>query len=378
MKKILSLVWTYLKKSDTLLLVLCVISTVYGVILIKSSTNYLSSSRAVYVQLLGMFFGIFLYFLFSLIDVDILADNWKLLYAAGLIMLGLLYFAEAEGGNKAWLRFGGIGIQPSEIVKIIFIIIHGHLITHFTEERRLNHVLSIIAMGVIFMSYFGMIVFLSSDLGSALVYLFIFVVMLFAGGLKIHWFLIGLAGVAVAAPYIWNNVLSERHRNRIIAPYAPEIADPTGLDITWQVNQSKAAIASGRVFGSGLFKGAMTQSGSVPRQRTDFIFSAAGEELGIVGCLIIIALLVAIIVRCIQIGLRSQSRLGALVCVGIAAMLMFQTFENIGMCIGIAPVIGLTLPFFSSGGSSIVTSFAAMGIVSGIKMKPKPTMFLRY
>ncbi|MBQ7460494.1 MAG: FtsW/RodA/SpoVE family cell cycle protein [Oscillospiraceae bacterium] len=375
MKKFFSLFWNYLKKSDTLLLMLCVSATVYGIILIKTSTAYLSSSNAASVQILSLFIGIALYFLFSLIDVDILADNWKLLFAAGVGMLALLVFAQEEGGNRAWLRFMGIGIQPAEIVKIFFIVIMAKLIVSFSNERRLDHVLSIGAMLLILMIYFGMILFLSSDLGSGLVYLFIFIAMLFAGGLKIYWFLIAFSGFAIVSPYIWNNFLSDNQRNRIIAVFDPLSVDPTGLGITWQVNQSKAAIASGGILGQGLGNGQMTQAGAVPKQRTDFIFSAAGEELGFVGCLAIVILLVAIIIRCVYVGYKSHSKLGALISVGVAAMLTFQTFENIGMCLGVAPVIGLTLPFFSSGGSSIVTSFACMGIISGIKMKPKPVMF---
>lgn len=378
MKKFFSLLWGYLKKSDSLLLILCIAATVYGVVMISSATAYSGSQSAVRTQILAMLIGIVFYFIFSLVDVDILADNWVLLYIAGLGLLGLIFFAESEGGNKAWLRFWGIGIQPSEIVKPLFIIILARLITRFSERQRLDNILSLLALGAIFVSYFGLIIFLSSDLGSALVYLFIFAVMLFAGGLKIYWFLIALTGLVVAAPYLWNNFLRQDHRNRIIALFDPQSVDPTGLGITYQVNQSKAAIASGGMFGMGLGNGTMTQSGSIPRQRTDFIFSVTAEELGVVGCVVIILLLVAIIVRCVMVGIRSRSRLGALISVGVAAMLTFQTFENIGMCLGIAPVIGLTLPFFSSGGSSIVTSFAAMGIISGIKMKPKPTMFSRY
>ena len=375
MKKFFSLFWNYLKKSDTLLLGLCIAATVYGIVLIRTSTAYLSSSNAASVQILALFIGIALYFVFSLIDIDILADNWKLLFAAGIGMLGLLVFAQEEGGNRAWLRFMGIGIQP--IVKIFFIVIIAKLIVSFSNERRLDHILSLGAMTGILLIYFGMIIVLSSDLGSGLVYLFIFIAMLFAGGLKIYWFLIAFAGFAIVSPYIWNSFLSDNQKNRIIAVFDPKSVDPTGLGITWQVNQSKAAIASGGVFGQGLGQGSMTQSGSVPKQRTDFIFSAAGEELGFVGCLAIVVLLVAIIVRCVYVGYKSQSKLGALISVGVAAMLTFQTFENLGMCLGVAPVIGLTLPFFSSGGSSVVTSFACMGIISGIKMKPKPVMFSR-
>ena len=377
MKKFFSLLWNYLKKSDTLLLGLCIAATVYGIVLIRTSTAYLSSSNAASVQVLALFIGIALYFVFSLIDIDILADNWKLLFAAGIGLLALLVFAQEEGGNRAWLRFMGIGIQPAEIVKIFFIVIIAKLIVSFSNERRLDHILSLGAMTGILLIYFGMILVLSSDLGSGLVYLFIFIAMLFAGGLKIYWFLIALTGFAIVSPYIWNSFLSDNQKNRIIAVFDPKSVDPTGLGITWQVNQSKAAIASGGIFGQGLGQGQMTQSGSVPKQRTDFIFSAAGEELGFVGCLAIVILLVAIIIRCVYVGYQSQSKLGALISVGVAAMLTFQTFENLGMCLGVAPVIGLTLPFFSSGGSSVVTSFACMGIISGIKMKPKPVMFTR-
>ena len=255
MKKFFSLLWNYLKKSDTLLLGLCIAATVYGIVLIRTSTAYLSSSNAASVQVLALFIGIALYFVFSLIDIDILADNWKLLFAAGIGLLALLVFAQEEGGNRAWLRFMGIGIQPAEIVKIFFIVIIAKLIVSFSNERRLDHILSLGAMTGILLIYFGMILVLSSDLGSGLVYLFIFIAMLFAGGLKIYWFLIALTGFAIVSPYIWNSFLSDNQKNRIIAVFDPKSVDPTGLGITWQVNQSKAAIASGGIFGQGLGQG---------------------------------------------------------------------------------------------------------------------------
>jgi rod shape determining protein RodA len=119
----------------------------------------------------------------------------------------------------------------------------------------------------------------------------------------------------------------------------------------------------------------MTQAGSVPVQESDFIFSAAAEELGFVGGFAIVLLLMTIVIRCIVVGVRSNSTVGLLVCTGLAAMLLAQMFENIGMCIGLTPVIGLTLPFFSQGGTSLVTMFAAMGVVCGIKMRPKPSRY---
>ncbi|MGM9521636.1 MAG: FtsW/RodA/SpoVE family cell cycle protein [Oscillospiraceae bacterium] len=379
MKKLFSSLYGYLKKSDTLLLILCLVSSIYGVVLISSAVRYTGSNGSVYVQIGAIVLGVILYILFSVIDVDIIASKWKLLTVIGLaLLLSLHWLGSEEYGNRAWIRFGGIGIQPAELVKIIFIVSLAHVIIQFKDRGKLDHPLSVLLMGALFLAHFGLIVLISSDLGSALVYLFIFVIMLFAAGLKIYWFLGAAVAIAAVSPYIWNHLLTGTQKDRIIAPYFPDLVDSTGQGVTWQTNQSKMALASGRIFGTGLYKGTQTQSGSIPFQRTDFIFSVAGEELGIIGCSLIIILLTAIIIRCVYVGLRSQSRLGALVCFGIAAMITFQTFENIGMCIGVAPVIGLTLPFFSYGGSSIVTTFAAMGIVSGVKMKPKPTMFLRW
>jgi len=200
--------------------------------------------------------------------------------------------------------------------------------------------------------------------------------MLFIGGVKLRWFALSGAVIATAAPLLWLNYLTERQRDRIVAPFAPEALDPEKLEeVMWQAEQSVKAISSGGLFGQGYRNGYMTQRPLIPAQHTDFIFSAAGEELGFLGCLLLVGLLIAIIVRCIYVGIKSNNPLGLLVCTGIAAKFMAQTFENIGMCLGILPVIGITLPFFSYGGSSIVTCFAAMGIVSGIKMRPKPVRF---
>lgn len=375
MKNFLKTVKNYLKKSDTFLLVVCLITSIYGLVLISSAVRSTGSNSSLYVQIGAIILGVFLYFIFSMIDVDIIAMHWRFLTIAGLLLiLSLRWFGKEQSGNKAWLRFGSIGIQPAEFVKIIFIVTLGHLLTRFKEDDKLNHPLCVLAVLAVFAANFLLIVFISSDLGSALVYLFIMVIMLFTAGLSWYWILGGAAAVAVMLPYIWNS-LAEYQQKRILAPYDPSI-DPDGLEVLWQTNLSKMAIASGQITGQGLYHGTQTQAGYIPYQQTDFIFTVAGEELGMVGCIAVILLLTIIIVRCVQIGLRSQSRLGALVCIGIAAMLTFQTLENIGMCIGIAPVVGLTLPFFSYGGSSIVTNFAAMGIVSGIKMKPKPVMFI--
>ena len=380
MKKRWDAVVKYIKQSDMVLLALCLFSTIYGIILIDSSTRNLSSSNHVYIQVVALFIGLGLYIFFSLLDIDTIADKSKILYVLSILFISTLFIWGVEGdtGNKAWLRFGSIGIQPAEVVKIPFTIILARMITVYKERKSLNAAVSILKIVLVFGGLFLFIIISSRDLGSALVYLFILVVMLFVGGVDFKWLLLGIVLVAAAVWVAWHgNLLDELQKARIKAPYDVSV-DPTGLGVSWQANQSKAAIAAGNFLGMGLYNGTMTQGGDVPKQYTDFIFSVAGEELGFAGCFVIIVLLIAIIIRCIQVGIRSNNTTGLLVCTGLSSMLIFQTFENIGMCLGLTPVIGLTLPFFSYGGSSIITMFASMGIISGIKMRPMPVRFRSY
>jgi len=377
-KKTLSAVFGYLKKSDSLLLLLSLLSSVYGIVLISSALHSSSTSLGVIIQIAALFLGLILYVVFSLIDIDIIADKSQILFAFSVLLICTLFvWGEAgDSGNRAWIRFGSIGIQPAEIVKIPFIIIIAKMMAYFKEGAGLSKPVSVISLAAVFGVIFLLIVVSSADLGSALVYMFIFIIMLFLGGVNIIWFGVAAAAAAVVFPLAWKFFLSDLQKDRILAPYDPTV-DPTGLGITWQANQSKAAISAGGFTGAGLYNGGYTQTGSVPQQHTDFIFSVAGEEFGFVGAILIIVLLLAIIIRCFYVGVRSNNTLSFLVCTGISAMFLAQMLENIGMCIGLTPVIGLTLPFFSYGGSSVVVNYAAIGIVSGIKMRPRPQGFRR-
>jgi len=379
MKTVLRALLKFLNEADMFLLVLSLISAIFGLILISSVTRNFETGREVYVQIGAIIIGIALFVLFSYIDIDIMADKTSLLLIFSALFISTLYFwgvGMEEVGNRAWLRFFDIGIQPAEVVKIPFIIIIARMVSNFKERKTLNSIMSLIQIVLVFALLFMLILITSADLGSALVYAFILITMLFVGGVKLRWFAIAAAIVVAAFPLVWVNYLSEGQKARILAPFAPDALDPAVYaKITWQANQSVNAIASGGFRGQGLGNGYYTQRPLIPAQHTDFIFSAAGEELGFVGCMLIVILLVTIIVRCIYIGAKSNNALGMLVCTGVAAMMISQTIENIGMCLGILPVIGITLPFFSYGGSSIVTCFAAVGIVSGIKMRPKPIRF---
>lgn len=380
-KYIYTAVRDFFKTADIFLLVICLLLSAIGMVLIYSATRSYETNSYIYIQLISIIIGIILFVILSIIDIDIITQKWPVLLVFNILIIGALFIWGVEGdtGNRSWFRFGPIGIQPSEIVKITFTILFAKQMSHLHNSARgISAPLSMIQMALHLLLMFGLIVVTSADLGSALVFVVIFAVMCFAGGVRLIWFLLGLGAVAAAAPLAWNNFLSDYQKARIMAPYFPETVDPTGLGITWQVNHSKIALASGGFWGQGFTQGPQAQSDALFAKHTDFIFSVAGEEFGAVGCLLIIILLLAVIIRCIYIGLKSNNYMNTVICCGVAAMLGFQTFENIGMCLGLTPVIGLTIPFLSYGGSSIVSCFAAIGIVSGIRIRPNPIRRYRY
>ncbi len=372
MKQFRKLLGAYLKMTDSFLLLLCLLAAAFGMVLIFSATRSYESNRYLVVQGVALLLGLLLFIFFSLVDTDLIADRWYFLLGFNLALLLVLRFFGSEGdtGNKSWLRFGPIGIQPSEIIKITFAMLLAKQMSRLRESQRgLSGVFSVIQLVAHFALMFGLIVVISADLGSALVFLFIFAAMCFAGGLKIWWFLAAIGICAAAAPTLWEKFLRQDQRDRILAPYFADQIDPDGLGVTWQARQSKVALASGGIEGQGYLHGVRAQGDLLPFKHTDFIFSVAGEELGLIGCAAIVILLTAIILRVLFVGLRCGNYRDMLLCMGFAGMLTFQTFENIGMCVGLTPVIGITLPFFSYGGSSIVSCFAAMGIVSGIRFR---------
>ena len=381
-KRLLPQIKEFFKRADLLLFSLSVICAAYGLIAIWTATLYTDNGPAsfIIVQLLGIAIGVAAFVVITVIDLDIFAQHWKWLYiASAALFLMLIVFGQGDEttGNKAWLRFFGIGIQPTEVIKLAFIVVLGKHLVYLKTHRDLNSFVSIAQLAGHFIAMFGVIIVTSGDLGSALVYFFIFAVMMFMAGVRIYWFILGFAGIAAMVPLAWTFFLEDYQKNRILAPYDPSI-DPDNTGVNWQQHQAEIAIGSGQLTGSGLGQGTQTQAGAIPGQHTDFIFAVIGEELGMIGACLVLVLLTAIVIRCVQIGLRSGDSLSALVCFGVAASVVFQTFENVGMCIGIAPVVGITLPFFSYGGSSVASMFMAMGLVSGVRYRPKPVKYRFY
>lgn len=383
MKKLLFQLKTILRETDFLFLLLCVGTSFYGVLMVYSATRDTIEegsiiSRDSRTMIIAVAIGIVMAIVISFIDYNFIT---KMFPAIGAVCIVLMFATFIWGVGpverpdaKTWLALGGSGIyfQPSELLKIGFIITFGmHLELVRDKITQLFHVL---LLGVHAAIPVGL-VFLSGDMGSALVFILIFLVMMFCAGVQLRYFLIGIAAVAAAAPAVWYFVFDGTQKNRILGLIYPEQYE----DVMYQQNMGMKAITSGGLTGQGLFRGALTQvDNAIPEAENDMIFTCIGEELGLLGCAAALILLLAIILRSVQIGHRSRFGATQLMCYGFAAMIASQTIINIGMCLEVLPVIGITLPFFSAGGSSNLCVFIGVGLILSIYRFDKEKAAISY
>lgn len=380
----------FFQQADLVLLGLCCAATLYGIALIASATRFMKVEkmiRYVGVQGVAMLLGICAYIFMSMVDLEVLMKKWKWLVAFNVVFIGLLLTPFGVGGattgNQAWLKFPGIPFQigPAEVVKITFTLLLAKQLEWLREEKRdLKSFRSAFYVAGHTIALMGWYVIISGDMGNALTFFFIFLCMAFAAGFALRWFLLLFAGGAAGVVGVIvldrlgkvpGSVAYMVERFKVLFDHS---YDSRGVG--WQQTRSLLALGSGGVFGQGYMNGTQTQSSesySLPYRWTDFIFSVCGEELGLVGCLTVILLLAAIIIRVLLVAKNGQTPFQSYVCMGVAAMLIYQTIINIGMCLFVMPTIGVTLPFFSYGGSSLLTLYTAMGVVSSVK-KRSPTM----
>ena len=376
-RRIADLIGDILGQADLVLLGLCCAATGYGLLMITSATRYLETYRHVIVQGAAAVIGIGLYFLVSMVDVAELVKKWKWILLFNIVFILLLKtpLGWEVNGNLAWLHIPGfpVNIQPAEIVKLTFIILLAYQLVWLKEHQDLKSVPSIMMLGGHLLLIVGLYYLISDDMGSALVYIFVFACMAFAAGVALRWFIIAILGGGFAFYILWQEDLIPVHMMKRFIVLFDHSFEP--LDTGWHQTRGLLALGGGQLTGQGLFQGIQTQSEfswSLPFRHTDFIFCAIGEELGLLGCLGVLVLLSAIVIRCLMTAFKAKSRMETYICVGVAATLIFQTISNVGMCLFVMPVIGLTLPFFSYGGSSILTLFMAMGLVSGVRNRSLP------
>ena len=368
------------KKGDMFLLVLCLIVAGFGLVCITSATSaakFDGNFRYIAIQSASIIIGVCAYAFFSSLDVDFLSEHRGMMVAFNCFLLLLLITplgTDNNSGNRSWIDLGVIMVQPAEICKITYILIMASVMS--SHQNTISHPVSVVHMVFHLMLLVGLNLVLSSDMGVSLIFVFIFIGMAFAGGVSLWWFALALTGIGVAFPILWQ-FLGQYQRNRILILFDESI-DPLGTNERYHANMNLKSITGGGLTGQGLFNGNRTQGGNLFAQHTDYIFSSMGEELGFIGCVAIMILEFLIIARCIYVGVRCQDYMRRLICFGAASALMFQVMINVGMCIGVMPVIGLTLPLISYGGSSVVTIFAMLGLVSGAYARPQSLSHERY
>ncbi len=367
----------YFRETDKILLSLSIFASLYGCLMVLSSTRYTGSMRAFFVQLAALAVSLSIAVAISvLIDYNTLVKWWFIPAALALILVGLTFvigYAPAGTDDKAWIKLPmGMSFQPSELLKIAFTITFAKHVSAVGERvTSFGNTLLLCLHGAVPV----MLIHIQGDDGTALVIAIIFICMLLASGIKMRYFAIAGALAAVALPFVWFFVMNNDQRNRFMILFNPE-ADLYGKG--WQQWRARIAMANGGFFGKGYLKGDFVQNGSVPKGYNDFIFASTGEELGMLGLLVIILLLAAICVRILFVAHHSKDKQGMIICVGLFGMLAAQSIMNIGMCVSLLPVIGITLPFFSAGGTSLLANFIGIGLVLNVYMhRNRRQMYLR-
>ncbi|QDO90398.1 rod shape-determining protein RodA [Ornithinimicrobium ciconiae] len=335
-----------------------------GALLVWSGTHTDVGVALAVRHLINTGIGVTLAITLLAVDVRWIRATAPWLYLGGLV--GLLAVLSPLGvtvnGSRSWIHLpGGFSLQPAELSKIALCIGLAMILAEGRDTTRPPTWREVLTAWVLAGIPIGMIL-LQPDLGTALVLGAITVGVVAASGAAMRWTIAAVAGaVAAIIAAIRVPLLDTYQLNRLLA-FADPSRDPQGIG--YQTRQARLAIGSGGWNGAGLGEGPQTQGGFIPFQHTDFVFSIAGEELGLVGALGILGLLMFLVVRALWVAVRTEDPFARLVAVGVAAWLMFQTFENVGMNLGLMPVTGLPLPFVSYGGSSMFACWLGIGLVA--------------
>jgi len=386
-KKILkNLDWVFL-------LLLALLMTFSFVVLISASSN-VTSNPFYYVQRQAIFFGISLVSMtvVALFNYRNLASYSSLAYVVVLGLLVAVLFAphpsNASTDANRWFYIGTYQLQPSELAKLVFIVV---LANYLSRRQDVIHEWRTFWVSLGMAAPFMFLILIEPDLGTTMVFGFMVVVMMWLSGIPRRRMLALLAIIALLVGFVFldlwvatdgfDHMIEELpvplpmhtyQLNRLIIFINPEM-DP--LKEGYQIIQSKVAIGSGGLFGKGYGEGSQVQSNFVPYHHTDFIFAVVGEELGFLGALAVLLIYLLLLLRMMRIANQSADLFGSLIVSGIVAMLVFQIFVNIGMTVGIMPITGITMPFFSYGGSSLLFNMTAIGLILSVNMRREIKIF---
>lgn len=364
-----------LKHIDPILFVCTTVLSLISIMTIFGAVDNFGRSKLT-MQIAMTVVGIIALAVVANLDYRFFVDRFAIIMfmvSAFILAITLIFGSTGENmetANRSWLNIPGINIaiQPSEFVKITFLCTFSKHIE--LVKDKIDHPKSLLGLALHAIIIVGLIL-LSGDLGVSLVYIGIIAVMLFLAGLS-GWYFLGAAALVVAAfPFLWE-LLRTDQQNRIIFGFQPEL-DPEGVGM--QAIMSRDAIAAGGFFGKGMFSGGIYEE--LPASHTDFIFSTICEKFGYLGGLVVVITLMVMAVRLIWIAYTSRDFVGKLICGGIAAIVIIQTTENLWMCIAKVPVVGITLPFLSAGGSSLLALYFLMGLAHSVYAHERRFFFRR-
>ncbi|MCK5129742.1 MAG: rod shape-determining protein RodA [Clostridiales bacterium] len=365
---------------DYWLIAIVFVLMIFGIFMLANATGkpeveeganwlqYFSEMNKFFIGRHALWFGLgcVLAIIVAFFDYKIYGELYIFIYGLALIMLlSVVIFGEDVMGQKR-LEIGPIEVQPSEVAKIALIITLAWDLSK--REKGIQKIRDLLFLLLKVLIPLGLIL-MQPDLGTALVYVFITVVMLVASNTK--GILLGGLTVSsvIAIVPIWQLFLEDEQKTRILTFLDPSM-DPLGSG--YNVIHSKTAIGSGQMLGKGFFNpSALSQLNYIPVQKSDFIFAVTGETVGFWWSAIIILVFAALIIRMMMLAMRTQDKFGSYLIIGVAAMMFFHIFENIGMSIGLMPVTGIPLPFFSYGGSSMWANMIGIGVVQGVYLRHK-------
>ena len=361
-------------RPDSMLIALMLLLSGFGLLMIYSATRF-NLARAQEIptgtmerQMIFVTAGMIVLAVFSWIDYREYRNFLPLIYGGIIVLLLAVFLFPEVNGAQRWIPLPLFNLQPAEFAKPIVIVTLAYVLSQSSNEERVRWRTLLQAIGLAALP--AILIVFEPDLGTTLTIPFVLLVMLFAAGASWKQLTtLGMSGVIAIAAAFRFDLLADHQQNRIAVFLDPSI-DPQGLG--FQLRQSKLAIGSGQLTGKGLFQGTQTNLAYVPEAETDFIFTAVGEQLGFVGGVLVIAAFLLLIWRLLVIAAQSRDRFGSLIAVGIAAMMVFHVFVNVGMTVGIAPVTGLPLPFLSLGGSFYLAMAVSIGIANSIWLRRSP------
>lgn len=363
MKTIIAYLGSYFKKMDKLLMLICIALTAFDMVIVQSLyENGYIKEKIVTTQFYAAVLGIAAAIIIGLIDYKFLAKIWYV-YAPAALILQLLLFtplAIQRDDDVAWLDLGFITIQPSEILKLAYILT---LAAHISKLGDKMNSLPRLALLCVHGLAPAALILVQGDAGSALVFVFIFICMMFIGGIQWRYIIIAIAAVPVVGYVAWNYIMGAHHRLRFQILFDEELQEQERLGAYFQQYLGKIALGSGQLTGLGFDSDSLTE---VPEIYNDFIFSYIGMTLGFIGCMAVVVGLASLCLKILSDASGANEMLGRLICVGVFAWMTFHCIINIGMALSVMPVIGIPLPFLSTGGTSMVMMYAGIGLVLSV------------